>query len=224
MRKKWLRSEDVNRIGLWEIYITTCKVNDKIYVGRHRITLSNYKNYYIGSGVYFLRARKELGYWNFYKEILCYCGGLRTAKLIESYFIIKFESYKPEIGYNLIIEDKDVWAFEKVSQRFKNKPKDKEQRDKIAKATAENWKDEGFRTAQIEAMIAGMSSEEVRTKMANDAKKQWEENREKMVVSLNTKECKDKMSNRLKVQYEDGRRKKIFQGDKYSTDWRNRNV
>lgn len=50
------------------VYITTCLVNDKIYVGQHSVKSGNWK--YIGSGNLLRRAIKKFGRKEFKRKIL----------------------------------------------------------------------------------------------------------------------------------------------------------
>ena len=81
------------------IYLTTCLVNGKIYVGQsinHRDI-----NSYLGSGVVFKNALKKYGKDAFVKTILIdNISCLNELNKLERYFISKYDCLSPN-GYNL---------------------------------------------------------------------------------------------------------------------------
>lgn len=81
------------------IYLTTCIVNGKIYVGKHEFS-SKQKNY-IGSGTLFKRAFKKYGKENFKRKVLRLCYSLHELRIWEHVLIMKHKSYIREIGYNI---------------------------------------------------------------------------------------------------------------------------
>ena len=85
------------------IYLTTCLVNSKIYIGRHEFNGS--KNY-LGSGTYFKNALKKYGKENFKRKILRLCYSPHELKIWEYVYIRKYKSQNSSIGYN--IADGDV--------------------------------------------------------------------------------------------------------------------
>ena len=81
------------------IYLTTCLVNGKIYVGQS-INQRN-KNTYLGSGVAFKNALKKYGKDAFVKTILIdNISCLNELNELERYFISKYDCLYPN-GYNL---------------------------------------------------------------------------------------------------------------------------
>ena len=80
------------------IYLTTCLVNNKIYIGRHEF---DHKKNYIGSGTLFKRAVKKYGKENFKQKILRLCYSLHELKVWEHVYIVKHKSYIRSIGYNI---------------------------------------------------------------------------------------------------------------------------
>ena len=82
------------------IYLTTNLVNGKIYIGQH-IAQEFEPNKYIGSGILLKKAIKKYGKDNFKNELLCECLSQSELDEKEIYFISKFDSQNPEIGYNL---------------------------------------------------------------------------------------------------------------------------
>jgi group I intron endonuclease len=78
------------------IYKTTNTINGKIYVGKSK----NNKPSYFGSGIVINFALKKYGRNNFKKEILEECHSIEELNKQENFWILKLESFKPEIGYN----------------------------------------------------------------------------------------------------------------------------
>ena len=82
------------------IYKTTNLLNGLIYIGLSTKTIEESTNY-IGSGLRFLDAVKKYGQENFSKEILQECTSTDTLRRAEVYWIKRFDSTNPSIGYNL---------------------------------------------------------------------------------------------------------------------------
>ena len=55
------------------VYLTTNLVNNKTYVGKHRVVGDLFDDEYIGSGSIMLSAIKKYGKNNFKKDILAIC-------------------------------------------------------------------------------------------------------------------------------------------------------
>jgi len=77
------------------IYKITNLINGKIYIGQHNGKDKNY----LGSGTALKKAIKDIGKENFKKEILEDCVEKLNER--ETFWIAKFKSNNPEIGYNL---------------------------------------------------------------------------------------------------------------------------
>lgn len=99
------------------IYITTNKVNDKIYIGQHK-SQSHDKNY-LGSGTILKQAVKKYGEADFSNEILLECDDKEELDIAEKYFI---KHYK-ELGYSMynIAEGGDGIDSELASQLAKER-------------------------------------------------------------------------------------------------------
>ena len=82
------------------IYLTTCTINGKIYVGQ----TTRRRSRYIGSGRLFLKAVEKHGKENFVCETIKDCTGMSQAALDfwETYYIKLYDSTNPSIGYNLL--------------------------------------------------------------------------------------------------------------------------
>ena len=105
------------------IYMTTCLVNGKIYIGKHEGSESDN---YLGSGTVFEFALKKYGRKNFKREILRRCETLHELRIWEHVFIKKYHSQDERIGYNIADGDVNTTEF--------NPAKLPEVREKIRKA------------------------------------------------------------------------------------------
>ncbi len=114
-------TKDMKPIGY--IYLTTCLVNGKIYVGKHEF---NGQKNYIGSGTIFKRAVKKYGKDKFKRKILRLCYSLHELRVWEHVYIVKHKSYIRSIGYNIAKGD--------VNSSEYNPAKMPEVREKIRKA------------------------------------------------------------------------------------------
>lgn len=81
------------------IYLTTNKINGKIYVGQH--STDNLNDGYIGSGTLLKMALKKYGINNFSKEILAYADTQNKLDYLEKFYIRKYKSRELYNGYNL---------------------------------------------------------------------------------------------------------------------------
>lgn len=120
------------------IYMTTCLVNGKIYIGRHEGSDDNY----LGSGTIFKKALKKYGKENFKREILRYCNTLHELEIWEHVFIKKYHAQNPEIGYNIADGDVNTSEYnpaklpevrEKIRMAAIGRMISKETREKISK-------------------------------------------------------------------------------------------
>lgn len=79
------------------IYKTTCLINNKIYIGQHKIRYpSTLDPWYLGSGKALQAVLKKYGVENFKREILATCSSQKQANIFERKAILKL---KPE--YNI---------------------------------------------------------------------------------------------------------------------------
>jgi group I intron endonuclease len=85
------------------IYALICKTNGKIYIGQTWQTLE--RRWGNGGGywscTYLHNAITKYGKENFYYETLTFCGTQETADHLEEYFMQKYNSRNPNIGYNI---------------------------------------------------------------------------------------------------------------------------
>lgn len=71
------------------IYKTTCKVDNRFYIGSHKIINDNLEDGYLGSGVKLRKAIEDHGVENFYREILDESRDQKSALILESSYIKK---------------------------------------------------------------------------------------------------------------------------------------
>lgn len=85
------------------IYILKNKCNNKIYIGQtwHSIKDRFDNGHGYKTCTYLHNAIQKYGKDNFYYEILTFCLTQESADYIENYFIEKFKSTDPSIGYNI---------------------------------------------------------------------------------------------------------------------------
>lgn len=81
------------------IYITTNKINGKIYIGQHKS--KEYDEKYLGSGKYLRRAIQKYGKENFENRIIEWCKDKQELCEKEKYWIRKYGTLDNEIGYNI---------------------------------------------------------------------------------------------------------------------------
>ena len=66
------------------IYKTTCLINNKIYIGQHRVkNLENLDDWYLGSGKIILQALQKYGKINFNREILLKTNDQNKANIFD---------------------------------------------------------------------------------------------------------------------------------------------
>lgn len=81
------------------VYKTTNKVNNKIYVGKHKS--NRFDENYLGSGVLLSSAIKKYGKENFITEVLEWCDNDSLLNDAEIYWIARLNSQDKSIGYNI---------------------------------------------------------------------------------------------------------------------------
>ena len=81
------------------IYKTINLINNKIYIGQDS---KNNSNYY-GGGLKIKYAIKKYGKHNFQKVILEHCDSYNLLNSREKYWIFKYNSTDPKLGYNIDI-------------------------------------------------------------------------------------------------------------------------
>ena len=81
------------------IYITTCTVNNKKYLGQRKYS-NGWKNY-LGSGVAFCNAVEKYGKENFRREIICEADTAEELNQLEYELSLKFDVVNSDEWYNL---------------------------------------------------------------------------------------------------------------------------
>lgn len=81
------------------IYITTCLVNGKVYIGQ---TIHWQDKSYLGSGVALLESIKRYGRSKFRRKILKVCYNQRQLDAWEMIMIKKYNSTNKSVGYNIL--------------------------------------------------------------------------------------------------------------------------
>ena len=81
------------------VYKTTDLLKNKIYIGQHKGHI--FDNTYYGSGSWFRAVLQKYGKDNFKCEMLESCETLDALNEREIYWIEKYQSRNPQIGYNL---------------------------------------------------------------------------------------------------------------------------
>lgn len=80
-----------------QIYKIVNKINNKLYIGKDESNSSRY----MGSGKLIKRAIIKYGLDNFTKEVIEECSDSETLQEREKFWIEKYKSQNPEIGYNI---------------------------------------------------------------------------------------------------------------------------
>ena len=81
------------------VYITTCLVNGKVYIGQ---TIHWQDKSYLGSGVALCEAVKKYGRSKFKRKILKVCYNQKQLDAWEMIMIRKYNSTDKSIGYNVL--------------------------------------------------------------------------------------------------------------------------
>ena len=92
------------------IYLTTCVVNGKIYVGQHKCCEFDY--HYYGSGKALKNAIKKYGISNFTCQLIESCASKEILDEREIYWIEHYKSRDPKIGYNITVGGGGVGGYE----------------------------------------------------------------------------------------------------------------
>ena len=81
------------------IYVTTCTINNKKYLGQRKYS-SGWKSY-LGSGVAFCNAVEKYGKENFIREILCEADTAEELNRLEYELSVKYDVVNSDDWYNL---------------------------------------------------------------------------------------------------------------------------
>lgn len=83
------------------IYLTTCTVNNKKYIGSHKYDKEELDPRYIGSGKTFSKAVRKYGKNNFICEVLEYCETKDDLVVKEQYYISLYDAVSSDEYYNI---------------------------------------------------------------------------------------------------------------------------
>lgn len=180
------------------IYITTNKVNNKKYIGQHKILNNSLDDAYLGSGTYLTNAIKKYGRDNFHREIIKYANSEEELNELEEYYISKHDATKSKDYYNIHAGGKGGSKFagwsEKRLNRFKaeqskrmageGNPRfgvkmDDSTKDKIRQARFDNpapYKTEEF-IEKMKIVTSGENNGMYGRKHSEESKKKMSENR-----------------------------------------------
>ena len=142
------------------IYLITNLLNDKTYIGKHGVTDYLSDDGYMGSGKMILSAIKKYGKENFKKDILAICSCEKASYLLE----IEYIGIYKKIGkceYNIAIGGKGGQNGRKHTEIEKKK---------IAVASSEHWKREGYKENFSNKMKGRKRPKEVVEKVHNKLK------------------------------------------------------
>lgn len=82
------------------IYLTTCKVNHKLYVGKHQ--RSEFDTHYFGSGVILEKALRKYGLNNFTCEVIDVASSVEELNEKEKFWIKFLGTQNTKVGYNIM--------------------------------------------------------------------------------------------------------------------------
>ena len=185
-------AEKICSIKYGYIYKTTNLINNKIYIGQHKST--EFDANYMGSGIAIKAAFKKYGRENFKVEVIdTSANNADELNNLETYYIQKYNSRDPKIGYNLHCGGnvqsginnpmygrrfkKTPEAIEKTRQAKLGKPLTQEQRQKISN-TRKQRIESGDIVAWNKGVNTGPRSLETRIKNSQTLKERWENDEE----------------------------------------------
>lgn len=133
------------------LYRTTCKVNNKFYVGKHQT--ENLDDGYLGSGILLRKAIRKYGKESFVREILGTYSSAEELNAAEKSFITE-EVLRDPNCYNLAIGGQGGFLGESVRQKMKDR-----------------WTDE-LKEAQRQLLAKTKTSEKYRRSLKSKVPKQ----------------------------------------------------
>lgn len=107
---------DINKYGY--VYRITNNINNKTYVGQHKIVKDEKWMSYMGSGRLICHAIKKYGKDNFSKILLCYADSSESLNKMEKFYIQK-ELSQGHAEYNIIGSDSNL-AFKLAEIKVKD--------------------------------------------------------------------------------------------------------
>jgi len=196
------------------IYITTCLVNGKVYIGQ---TIHWQDKSYLGSGVALCEAVKKYGRSKFKRKILKVCYNQKQLDAWEMIMIRKYNSTDKSIGYNILSGTANEFGCgspaklpevrEKIRRKSIGRKLSEETRKKISKIhSGENSYWYG-KTGEQAPMYGKKLSEEAKKKISkvHKGKKVSENTRNKISIAnsgkVRSNEVKLRISNKMKGRF-----------------------
>lgn len=112
------------------IYLTTCLLNNKIYIGQH--VGSKFDINYYGSGSRLRKALKKYGISNFRCRILEECDSREALNEREVYWISYYKSTNPKIGYNITNGGGGIGGYQ-FTEKFKKEQSERTRKQNLAR-------------------------------------------------------------------------------------------
>ena len=185
-------AEKIDSIKYGYIYKTTNLINNKIYIGQHKST--EFDANYMGSGIAIKAAFKKYGKENFKVEVIdASSNNADELNNLEIYYIQKYNSRDPNVGYNLHCggnvqsgENNPMYgryfkktpeAIEKTRRAKLGKPLTPEQRRKISN-TRKQRIESGDILVWNKGINTGPRSLEARIKSSQTLKERWKNDEE----------------------------------------------
>jgi len=182
------------------VYKTTNIITGKIYIGKDE---SN-NPLYLGSGRILKKAIKKYGKNNFIKEIIEECSSRESLNEKEIYWINKYNSTDPKIGYNIAqggtggntYFGKNESELEEIKLKISNSLKDREftdnHREKLSKSASlrKGNKPCKFKNQKMDEYLGETYSNEIKDKIRKSLKEHY--------ASGMSEEQKQKISKALK--------------------------
>lgn len=182
------------------IYLTTNKINNKIYIGK-KCSLWNLNTGYLGSGNELSSAIKKYGKENFERIILYYClskedAAEMEAMIVDEWFINRKDTYniKPGgIGGSQKGRKHSEETKLKISESTKNRKFSEEHKQKIVDFHKGRKRSEETKK-KISESRKGKTSHNKGKKMSEESKRKISEAKKGKKLPPRSKEYKEKMS------------------------------
>lgn len=154
------------------VYKTTNNITNKVYIGQHKGCM--FDSSYLGSGNLIQRSVKKYGKDKFKIELLEWCASKELLNERETYYIEKFNSMDPDIGYNIASGgqggDLGYAVRHKISGSLRGHVVTEETRNKLSSKLTGNILSEETKQKISLGNKGKVVSEETRLKMSKAAK------------------------------------------------------